>query len=142
MMNKAFHAWVFPILSLVVGLGYTLWFGARFVPFLGLLMDPSDANYFLACGVPAMLAVLFGFLRAKPKEIWTYGLLMWLPQATVGVAIAISQGWLAGFGRVIIASSFLAAIVSVLASYAGFALRRVVDGIRAVPKEPPSILIK
>jgi hypothetical protein len=36
---------------------------------------------------------------------------------------------------VIIASSFLAAIVGVLASYAGFALRKVVDRIRAVPKE-------
>ena len=75
MTRKAIHAWVFPTLSLAVGLGYTLWFGARFVPFLGLLMDSTEANSFLACGVPALLAGIFGFLRPKPKEIWSYGLL-------------------------------------------------------------------
>jgi hypothetical protein len=141
MTSKAFRTWLFPILSLGVGLGYTLWFGARFVPFLGLLMDdPTDANYFLACGVPALLAGLFGFLRAKPKEIWSYGFLMWAPQAIFGTAGAMSQGWLAGFGREIVASSFLAAIVGVLASYAGFALRKFVNRILADREAPPSML--
>ncbi len=142
MATKAIHAWPLPILSLAVGLGYTLLFGARFIPFLGLLEFPSEANYFLACGVPALLAGLFGFLRAKPKEIWSYGFLMWAPQAIFGTAGAMSQGWLAGFGRVVVASSLLAAIMGVLASYAGFALRKVVDRILAVPEEPPSILRK
>jgi hypothetical protein len=142
MATKAIHAWLFPILSLAVGLGYTLLFGARFIPFLGLLEFPQEANYFLACSAPALLAGLFGFLRPKPKEIWSYGFLMWAPQATFGTAGAMSQGWLAGFGLVIVASSFLAASVGVLASYAAFALRKVVDRIRADPEEPPSIFRK
>jgi hypothetical protein len=139
-MTKAFHAWVFPVLSVaegLVGLGSMLWIGERAVPFLELLLGPphANSNSFPVYGVPALLAGIFGFLRPKPKEIWSYGFLMWAPQAIVGATIGISQGWLAGFGRVIIASSFLAAIVGVLASYAGFALRKVVDRIRAVPKE-------
>jgi hypothetical protein len=81
MTHKAIHAWFFPLLSLAVGLGYTHWFGGRFIPFLGLLMGPPDTNCFPAYGAPAMLAGLFGFLRARPKEIWSYGLLMWTPQA-------------------------------------------------------------
>jgi hypothetical protein len=121
---------------------FTLLFGARFIPFLGLLEFPSEANYFLACGAPALLAGLFGFLRARPKEIWSYGLLMWTPQAIFGTARALGPGWFAGFGLVIIASSFLAAVVGVLASYAGFALRKVVNRIRADPEEPPSIIRK
>jgi hypothetical protein len=43
---------------------------------------------------------------------------------------------------VIVASSFLAAIVGVLASYAGFALHKVVNRIRADPEEPPGIIGK
>lgn len=72
MAPKAIPAWLFPILSLAVGLGFTLLFGARFIPFLGLLEFPQEANYLLACGVPALLTGLFGFLRAKPKdmELW------------------------------------------------------------------------
>ena len=144
MTRKAIHAWVFPILSLAVGLGYTLWFGARFVPFLGLLMDSTEANSFLACGVPALLAGILGFLRPKPKEIWSYGLLMWAPQAIrFWIDWAIHPAaWLRAFGFVIVVSSFLAAVVGVLASYTGFALRKVVDRIRADPEEPPSIFRK
>ncbi len=40
----------------------------------------------------------------------------------------------------IVASSFLAAIVGILASYAGFALRKVATRIGALPEEPPGIL--
>ena len=69
---------VFVILSLAVGLGQMLWFGAA-VPFIGLLMGPPDASAFPAWGIPALLAGLLGFLRPKPKEIWSYGLLMWVP---------------------------------------------------------------
>ena len=68
MTRKPFHAWFFSILSLAIGLGYTLWFGARFVPFLGLLMGPPETHYFPAYGAPALLAGVFGFLRAKPEE--------------------------------------------------------------------------
>src|SRR5713226_8684286 len=109
MTSKAIHAWVFPTLSLAVGLGYTLWFGARFIPFLGLLLGPPDENSFPAYGVPALLAGLLGFLRAKPKEIWSYGLLMWTPQAIrFGTDWAIHPAaWLRGFDLVIVASSFL-----------------------------------
>jgi hypothetical protein len=67
---------------------------------------------------------------------------MWTPQAIFGAAGALGPGWFAGFGLVIIASSFLAAVVGVLASYAGFALRKVVNRIRADPEEPPSIIRK
>ena len=143
MARKAIHVWFFPILSLAVGLGYTLWFGARFVPFLGLLMGPPEANYFPAYGAPALLAGLFGFLRAKPKEIWSYGFLMWAPQALrFWIDWAIHPAaWLRAFGLVIV-SSFLAAAVGVLTSCAGFALRKVSSRILAVPEEPPSILRK
>jgi hypothetical protein len=129
-----------------VWLGCFLRFGYRFVPFFGLLLGPPDwdffGNSFPWLGVPALLAGLFGFMRAKPKEIWSYGLLMWTPQAIFGTGGAIGPGWFAGFGLVIIASSFLAAVVGVLASYAGFALRKVVNRIRADPEEPPSIIRK
>ena len=143
MTNKAFHTWLFPFLSLAVGLvgiGLMLWIGERSIPFLELLLGPPHANSssFPVYGIPALLAGIFGFLRPKPKEIWSYGFLMWMPQATVGAALAISRGWLAGFGLVIITSCFLAAIVGVLASYAGFALRRAVNRIRPVSKETPS----
>jgi hypothetical protein len=142
MAPKAIHAWLFPILSLMVGLGYTLLFGVRFVPFLGLLEFPQEANYFLACGAPALLAGLFGFLRAKPKEIWSYGFLMWAPQAIgFGTDWTIHPaGWFRGFALVIVASSFLAAVVGVLAAYLGFTLRKISSRILAVPEEPPSIL--
>jgi hypothetical protein len=43
---------------------------------------------------------------------------------------------------VLVLSSLLAAVVGVLASYAGLALRKVVNRIRADPEEPPSILRK
>ena len=143
MTNKAFHTWLFPVLSLAVGLvgiGLMLWIGERSIPFLELLLGPphANSNSFPMYGIPALLAGIFGFLRPKSKEIWSYGFLMWMPQATVGAALAISRGWLAGFGLVIVASSFLAAIVGVLASYAGFALRRAVNRIRPVSKETPS----
>ena len=142
-MTKAFNAWLFPILSLAVGLvgiGFMLWIGERAVPFLELLLGPphANSNSFPVYGIPGLLAGTFGFLRPKPKEIWSYGLLMWAPQATVGIAMAISRGWLSGFGLVIVASSLLAATVGVLASYAGFALREVVNRMRVIPKEPPT----
>src|SRR5882724_4485003 len=145
MTRKAFHAWLFPILSLAVGLveiGLMPWLGERSIPFLELLLGPPHAvsSSFPVYGVPALLAGIFGFLRPKPKEIWSYGFLMWVPQATLGVALAISRGWMAGFGLFIIAGSFLAAFVGVLASYAGFALREVVNRSRADSEEPPSIL--
>jgi hypothetical protein len=139
MTKKVTHARLFPILSLAVGLiEITLlpWIGERSIPFLELLLGPphANSNSFLVYGVPALLAGIFGFLRPKPKEIWSYGFLMWIPLAIFGTAGAIGPGWLAGLGLVIIASSFLAAGVGVLASYAGFALRRVVKRIQADPK--------
>jgi hypothetical protein len=76
----------------------------------------------------------------EPKKIWGYGFLMWVPLAIFGTALAIDPGWIATFGLVIVASSSLAAVVGVLASCAGLALRKVVDRIRAIPKQPPSIL--
>jgi hypothetical protein len=145
MISKAFRVWFFPILSLAVGLsgiGFLLWFGEQFVPFLGLLLGPPHANSNLlpVYGAPALLTGIFGFLRPKPKEIWSYGFLMWAPQAILGTAVAISRGWFAGFGLVLVASSFLSAVVGVLASYAGFTLRKVVNRIRTVSEGPPSIL--
>ena len=145
MTSKAFHAWLFPILSLAVGLveiGLMPWLGERSIPFLELLLGPphADSSSFPVYGVPALLAGIFGFLRPKPKEIWSYGFLMWVPQATLGAALAVSRGLMAGFGVVIIAASCLAAVVGVLASYVGFALRKIVNTIRADSKEPPSIL--
>lgn len=139
MTSKALHAWLFPILSLAVGLtgiGLMLWIGERSIPFSELLLGPphADSNSFPVYGVPALLAGIFGFLRPRPKEIWSYGFLMWAPQATVGAALAISAGWLSGLGLVIIASSFLAALCGVLASYAGFALRKVMKGFELMPK--------
>lgn len=129
MTRKAMHRWFFPVLSLAVGLGQ-LWFGVEF-PFRGLLMGPPDTNAFPAWAIPALLAGLFGFLRPKPKEIWSYGLLMWMPRA-----IRFGTDWFA----IAVASSFLAAIAGILASYGGFALRKIATRIGAVPEEPPSIL--
>ncbi|SRR5258708_4909679 len=141
MTRKAMHTWFFPVLSLAVGLGQMLWFGVEF-PFMGLLMGPPDTNAFPAWGIPALLAGLFGFLRPKPKEIWSYGLLMWMPRAIrFGTDWMIHPAaWLRGFALVIVASSFLAAIAGILASYAGFALRKIATRIGAVREEPPSIL--
>ena len=69
---------------------------------------------------------------------------MWAPQAIrFWIDWAIHPAaWLRAFGFVIVVSSFLAAVVGVLASYTGFALRNVVNRIRADPEEPPSILRK
>jgi hypothetical protein len=147
MTSKAFRAWLFPILSLAVGLvgiGLMLWIGERSIPFLELLLGPphADSSSFPVYGIPALLAGIFGFLRPKPKEIWSYGFLMWVPQATVGAALASSRGWFVGIGLFIITGFFLAAVVGVLASYAGFALRKVVNRILADPEEPPRIFRK
>jgi xanthosine utilization system XapX-like protein len=145
MTSKAFRVSLFPILSLALGLagiGLMLLVGERSIPFLERLLGPphADSSSFPVYGIPTLLAGIFGFLRPKPKEIWSYGFLMWVPQATVGAALAISRGWMAGFGLVIIAASCLAAVVGVLASYAGFALRKIVNRIRADPEEPPHII--
>jgi len=126
MATKAIHAWLFPVLSLAVGLG-TLSFGTRFIPLLGLLEPPLEPNHFLACGAPALLAGLFGFLRDKPKEIWSYGFLMWAPLA---IRFAIDWfiyplAWFRGRALVFVAASFLATVVGVLAAYAGFTLRKI-----------------
>ena len=136
----AFHRWLFPILSLTVGLvgiGSMLWIGERSIPFLELLLGPphANSNSFPMYGIPALLAGIFGFLRPKSKEIWSYAFLMWAPQAIVGAAMAISRGWFARFGVVIIVSSFLAAIVCVVASYAGFALRKLVQRLNETKGE-------
>jgi hypothetical protein len=141
MTRKAMHTWFFPVLSLTVGLGQMLWFDFGFLPFMGLLVGPPDTNAFPAWGIPALLAGLFGFLRAKPKEIWSYGLLMWMPRAIrFGTDWMIHPGaWLRGFALVIVASSFLAAIVGILASYVGLALRKVATRIGALPEEPPRV---
>jgi hypothetical protein len=92
--------------------------------------------------VPALLAGLFGFLRAKPKEMWSYGFLMWAPQAIrFGIDWATHRAaWFRAFYLVIVASSFLAAVVGVFAAYAGFTLRKISSRILAIPEEPPSIL--
>ncbi len=147
MATKAIHAWLFPILSLAVGLiwlGCFPLFGYRVFPFIGLLLGENFfGNPFPWLGVPALLAGIFGFLRPKPKEIWGYGFLMCVPQAIFAAALAISPGWLGqGMALWIVVSSFFAAVESVLASYAGFALRKAVNRIRAAPEEPPSILRK
>ena len=150
MTSKLFRArWLFPILSLAVGLvwlGCFLWFGDRFAPFFGLWIGLPNGNFFgnffLGLGVPALLASLFGFLRAKPKEIWSYGFLTWAPQAVFGAVGATGPGMFAPLGLVLAASCLLAAVVGVIASYAGFALRKVVNRIRADPEEPSSILRK
>ena len=144
MTSKAFRAWLFPILSLaagLVGIGLMLWIGERSIPFSELLLGPPQANAssFPVYGIPALLAGIFGFLRSEPKVIWSYGFLMWVPQATVGAALASSRGWFAGIGLFIVAGSFLAAVVGVLASYAGFALRKVVNRILADAEEPPRL---
>src|ERR1700730_3905209 len=94
----------------------------------------SRRDFFPGLAVLALLAGLFGFLRAKPKEIWSYGFLTWAPQTIFGAAWATSRGWLAGHGLVLVVSSLLAAVVGVLASYAGFALGKVVNRIRADPE--------
>src|SRR5579859_8025970 len=87
MASRNFRAWIFPILSLALGIGMSLllllWYDDRLVPFMGLLMGPPDRNSVPAFGIPALLAALFGFLRSKPREIWAYGLLMWAPQAII-----------------------------------------------------------
>lgn len=147
MTKKVIHAWLFPILSLAVGLagiGLILRIGERAIPFLKLLLGPPHAisNSFTVYGVAALLAGIFGFLRPKPKEIWSYGFLMWTPQAILGTVGAVGSGWLARFGLVIIASSLLAAVVAVLASYAGFALRKVVNRIQASAEDLPSMVGK
>src|SRR5260370_38666980 len=114
MSSRVLHAWLFPILSLALGLvwlGCFLRFGYRFVPFFGLLLGPPDwdffGNSFPWLGVPALLAVLFGFMRAKIKEIWSYGLMKWTAQAIFGTAAAIGPGWFAGVVRLIVGPSFL-----------------------------------
>jgi hypothetical protein len=142
MTEKAIHAWLFPILSLAVGLAMP-WFGLG-VPFMGLLMGPPDTNSFPAYGAPALITGLFGFLRAKPKEIWGYGFLIWAPQIIgFGMDWALHPAaWFRGYPLILAASSFLAAVVAALASYAGFALRKVASRIGSVPEEPPSILRK
>jgi hypothetical protein len=142
MTRNAIHRWSFLILSLAVGIGQMLWFRVEF-PFMGLLMGPPDTNAFLAWGIPALIAGLLGFLRPKPNEIWSYGLLMWMPRAIrFGTDWVVHPGaWLRGFALIIVVSSLLAAIVGVLASYTGFALRKIVTKIWTV-REPPSILPK
>jgi hypothetical protein len=124
---------IFPWLDAVVRVEF---------PFMGLLTRPPDTNAFPAWGIPALLADLFGFLRPKPKEIWSYGLLMWMSRAIrFGTDWVMHPGgWLRGFALVIVASSFLAAIAGIFASCAGFALRKIATRIAAVPEEPPSIL--
>ena len=145
MTSKALRTWLFPILSLGLGMvavGLMPWIGERSIPFSELLLGPPQANAssFPVYGIPALLAGIFGFLRSEPKVIWSYGFLMWVPQATVGAAFASSRGWFAGLGLYIIAGSFLAAVVGVLAAYAGFALRKVVNRILADREAPPSML--
>ena len=145
MTSRAFRAWLFPILSLAVGLievGLMPWIGERSIPFSELLLGPPQANAssFPVYGIPALLAGIFAFLQPEPKVIWRYGFLMWVPQATVGAAFASSRGWFAGLGLYLIAGSSLAAVVGVLAAYAGFELRKVVNKIRADRDAPPSML--
>src|SRR6266481_1578147 len=142
MTSKLFHARLFPILSLALGLvwlGCSLGFGDRFAPFFAPLLGPPDGNFF---GNSFTWLAVPAFLRAKPKEIWSYGFLTWAPQAIFGAAWAIGPGWFRRLGLVLVLSSLLAAAVGVLASYAGLALRKVVNRIRADPEEPRSILRK
>jgi hypothetical protein len=117
---------------------------ARFIPFMGLLMGPPDRNSVPAYVIPALLATLFGFLRPKPREIWSYGFLMWAPQVIlVGGAWALgTRGWASGVTLVIAVSALLAGVVGVVASYAGFALRKIVNKSLAVPEQPPTMFRK
>src|SRR5260370_38208173 len=114
MSSRVLHAWLFPILSLALGLvwlGCFLRFGYRFVPFFGLLLGPPDwdffGNSFPWLGVPALLAGLLGFIHGKPKEIWSDVLRMWTPQAIFGTPGALGPGRIASFGLVVIVSSFV-----------------------------------
>lgn len=140
MTHKTFQMCLFLTPSLAVGIGQMLWFGAEF-PFMGALMGPPDTNAFAAWSIPALLAGLFGFFRPKPKEIWSYGLLMWMPRAIrFGTEwVMHPTGWVRGFGLIVVASSLLAAVVCVLGSYAGFGLRKIATRIWVSPEEPPSI---
>jgi len=121
-----------------------LWYDDRLVPFMGLLMGPPDRNSVPAFGIPALLAALFGFLRSKPREIWAYGLLMWAPQAIIfgGAFAFFSDGWGSGLALVTAVSALIAAIFCVVASYVGFALRRIVNKFLVVPQQPPTIFRK
>ncbi len=91
-------------------------------------------------GLQFLLAGLFGILRAKPKEIWSYGFLHGRLKRYLGLLGRFAGRWFRRLGLVLVLSSLLAAVVGVLASYGGLALRKVVNRIRADPEEPPSIL--
>jgi hypothetical protein len=147
MATKNFRAWTFPMLSLGIGFGMfalLLLHDERFIPFMGFLMGPPDRNSVPAYAIPSLLATLFGFLRPKPREIWSYGFLMWAPQVIlVGGAWALSpKGWASGVSLVIAVSALLGGVVGVVASYAGFALRKIVNKSLAVPEQPPTMFRK
>ena len=138
---KVSRAWIFPILSLGVGSGtfvYIFLFPRQFDSFSPLLhMWPAGHSLF-GLGILALLAALFGFFRPKQREIWSYGLLMWAPQAVIyGGAWALGAGGLRNFELFIAVSALLAGFVAVVASYAGFALRKIANRFFAA-SEPPS----
>jgi len=53
-----------------------------------------------------------------------------------------TSGWASGFALVIAVSALLAGVVGVVAAYAGFALRKIVNKFLAVPQHPPHYLQK
>jgi hypothetical protein len=146
MISKNFHAGIFPSMSLAIGIGtfFILRFGDQSIPFMRLLMGPPEGNSFPAWGIPALLAGLFGFLRPRPKEIWSYGVLMWAPRIIIfGTAWTVgTRSGLSGFDFLIAASALLAAIVAVVASYAGFALHKIVAKHMFVTGQTPTIFGK
>ena len=95
-------------------------------------------NSFTWLAVPACGS--FRILEGQAEgdmELWA---LTWVPQAIFGAAWAIRPRWFRRLGLVLVLSSLLAAVVGVLASCGGLALRKVANRIRADPEEPPSIL--
>jgi hypothetical protein len=87
MADKTFQVWLFPILSLsVVPVWFSLGRRLNYFSYLDLWMAAHEGRlrvvnwrWFFADAIFLLLVALFGFLRAKPKEIWSYGLLMGAP---------------------------------------------------------------
>lgn len=130
MTNRLFPAWLFPSVSLGLGIAYRS-YGDRFWS----LLARRSPLVLLTIGGPLLLLVLFGFLRPRPKEIWTYGFLMWLPGLMEFVPGVLSEWW-HGYGLPGVAP-FIFLIIAILLflsarlPYIGLWLRRIVCGTGA-----------
>jgi hypothetical protein len=141
--NRDKIKYVYLIVSLAVGLFQMLRIDFRFIPFGLFLGDRQQLNDFLAWAIPALIAGLLGYLRAKPKEIWSYGLLIWMPRALrVGLYWMTYHHGIFAVVVLFLLSTSLAAVAAVLASYMGFVLRKIANRIWGAPEETPSIFEK